>query len=53
MVSGLAALMLAKNPALKPAEVANVIHNTCQPLSQHWNCVGAGLIDCLEAVKKA
>ncbi len=52
-VAGLAALMLAKNPALSPDQVRAIIMKTCVPLSQGPTCVGAGLIDCQAAVSLA
>lgn len=52
-VSGLAALLLAQNPALTPQQVQYVIKNSCTPLPYNPVCVGSGLIDCLKAIKLA
>lgn len=52
-VAGLAALILSKNPTLRPADVADIIRNTCTRLDAPSNCVGAGLIDCENAVGAA
>jgi serine protease AprX len=52
-VSGLAALILSANPALKPDQIADIIRSTAKPLAGPASCVGAGLIDCGAAVTKA
>jgi len=52
-VSGLAALILSANPALKPDQVADIIRSTAKPLGGPASCVGSGLIDCGAAVTKA
>jgi subtilisin family serine protease len=49
-VAGLAALLLAVNASLTPAEVGDIIRSTCRALSAPRTCVGAGLIDCAAAV---
>lgn len=49
-VAGLAALLLAKNPLLTPAEVATVIRGSCKTLKGHEYCVGKGSIDCYKAL---
>lgn len=50
-VSGLAALLLAKNPALTPYEIQQIIKTSCTPLPLPPVCVGTGLIDCYTALK--
>lgn len=52
-VSGLAALLLAKNPNLTPQEVQFIIKRCCVPLPYSNLAVGSGLIDCLASVKLA
>ena len=52
-VAGLAALMLAKNPALTPAQIQTIIRQTCVNIGLPPSCAGAGLIDCLAAVTAA
>jgi subtilisin family serine protease len=54
-VSGIAALMLARNPALKPADIRNVLMATAQDLGSpgHDAQYGAGLTDALRAVNGA
>ncbi|HYG46651.1 MAG TPA: S8 family serine peptidase [Allosphingosinicella sp.] len=52
-VAGLGALILARNPRLRPHEVAEIIRRSCVPLQAPRECVGAGLIDCLAAVQLA
>lgn len=52
-VAGLAALLLAANNALTPDQVAEIIRSTSKPLGSPANCVGAGMIDCGAAIKKA
>lgn len=49
-VAGLAALMLAKNPSLTPATLGATIEGTCTSLPLARTCVGAGLINCQQAV---
>jgi serine protease AprX len=49
-VAGLAALLLAKAPALSREELFNVIRNTAVDLGHSRDCQGAGRIDCLEAL---
>ena len=50
-VAGLGALILSANPTLTPAKVAQVIRDTCKPLSAAPTCVGAGLINCEAALQ--
>jgi serine protease AprX len=52
-VAGLAALMLAKNPALTPSQVQTIIKGSCMNIRLPATCAGAGLIDCLAAVNAA
>lgn len=52
-VSGLAALLLSKNPALTPGQIRDIITETCVSLPLAATCAGAGLIDCRSAVSKA
>lgn len=52
-VAGLAALMLAKNPALTPAKVQAIIKQSCVDIGLSPTCAGAGLIDCVAAVNAA
>ena len=52
-VAGLSALLLSAVPTLTPANVASLVISTARPLSQAPTCVGAGIIDCEAAVKKA
>jgi serine protease AprX len=49
-VAGLAALLLSVNPNLTPDQIGDLIRGTCEGLPWHKNCVGAGMIDCYEAV---
>lgn len=53
LVSGLAALMLARNPALTPREIQDIIKETCVKLPLSSACAGAGLINCSAAVTRA
>lgn len=50
-VSGLAALLLAKNPNLTPQQVQFIIKSCCVSLPYEPIFVGSGLIDCLASVK--
>lgn len=52
-VAGLAALLLAKDPSLSPAEIKKLIRDTARPLSAAATCVGKGIIDCGAAVAHA
>lgn len=52
-VTGLAALILSKNPALTPAQVQTIIKTSCVDIGLSATCAGAGLIDCLAAVNAA
>lgn len=49
-VAGLAALMLAIDPALTPQQVGDIIRSSCRSLPASRTCVGHGLIDCAAAV---
>jgi serine protease AprX len=51
-VAGLAALLLSIDPRLKPAQVGDLIRQTCQDIQLPRTCAGAGLIDCEAAVAK-
>lgn len=51
-VSGLAALMLSKNPSLTPRQIQDIITQTSDTLPLAKECVGAGLINCQEAVRQ-
>jgi subtilisin family serine protease len=49
-VAGLAALLLSAEPALKVAEVADLIRRGCEAIpGQAASCVGSGVIDCAKA----
>ncbi len=53
-VAGLAALLLSKRPSLKPADVASIMKASARRLpGRPAACVGAGVIDCLEALRSA
>jgi serine protease AprX len=52
-VTGLAGLMLAKNPALTPLQIQTIIKDSCVDIGLPAACAGAGLIDCLAAVNAA
>ncbi|GAB4067145.1 S8 family serine peptidase [Ancylobacter sonchi] len=52
-VAGLAALILSVAPAASPAQVAQLIRETCSGLPLGSNCVGSGVIDCVAAVDRA
>jgi len=52
-VAGLAALLLAANPLLSPASIADMIRGTCRDIGAPATCVGHGLIDCAAAVEMA
>jgi subtilisin family serine protease len=49
-VAGLAALMLAIDPALTPQQVGDIIRSSCRSLPASTTCIGHGLIDCAAAV---
>src|SRR5262249_47500181 len=49
-VAGLAALLLSADPALKPAQVGDIIRKTCRGIQLPKTCAGAGLIDCEAAL---
>jgi serine protease AprX len=51
-VAGLAALLLAKNPSLLPAQILQAVRDSARPLAgRPASCVGAGIIDCEKALK--
>ena len=52
-VAGLAALILSVNGALSPAQVGDIIRDSCRDLGAPASCVGHGLIDCEAAVRAA
>jgi subtilisin family serine protease len=50
--AGLAALMLAKKPSLTPAQILQAVRESARRLTgKPPNCVGAGIIDCENALK--
>jgi subtilisin family serine protease len=49
-VAGLAALLLGVDPTLTPAQVGNIIRNSCRDIGLPKACAGAGLIDCEAAI---
>jgi serine protease AprX len=49
-VAGLAALLLSAEPRLTPAQVGDIIRQTCRDIQLPKTCAGAGLIDCEAAV---
>jgi hypothetical protein len=49
--SGVAALLLARNPALSPVAVKNILTSTAHSLSRPTRDVGAGEIDALAALR--
>ena len=49
-VAGLAALLLSADPTLQPREVADLVRNSCDALSHEQSCVGAGIINCENAL---
>jgi hypothetical protein len=51
-VTGLIALLLDRDPALKPAEIRTILTETARRLGPHDD-FGAGLIDSLAALRKA
>ena len=51
-VAGLSALILSLDPTLTPAQVADVIRDTCRDINLPATCAGAGLIDCEAAIAK-
>lgn len=52
-VAGLAALILSVQPAASPAQVGDIIRQSCSRLPESPNCVGHGLIDCASALDMA
>src|SRR5262249_29385074 len=51
-VAGLAALLLSADSKLTPAQVGDIIRQTCRAIQLPKTCAGAGLIDCEAAVEK-
>jgi subtilisin family serine protease len=51
-VAGLAALLLARDPSLRPAQVRDIIMETCTPIGLAKTCAGSGLINCEAAVTR-
>lgn len=49
-VAGLAALLLSADPKLTPAQVGDLIRQTCRDIQLPKTCAGAGLIHCEAAV---
>lgn len=49
-VAGLAALLLSADPGLSPAQVGDIIRQTCRDIQLPKTCAGAGLIDCEAAL---
>jgi len=49
-VAGLAALLLAKNPALNRSQVFNAITSTATDIGHGVRCQGTGRIDCARAI---
>lgn len=52
-VAGLAALLLSKNPGLRPDKIADIIRATCRSLGASHDCAGRGMIDCAAAIGSA
>jgi serine protease AprX len=51
-VAGLAALLISRNPDLTPDDIREVVRSTARRLpGKSQNCVGAGIINCAEAIK--
>ena len=51
-VAGLAALLRSRNPDLTPDEIREVIRSSARELpGKPQHCVGAGIIDCAEAIQ--
>lgn len=51
-VAGLAAILLEKRPSLTPNEIRTVVRTTASNPDGHpTSCIGAGIIDCLSAVR--
>ena len=50
-IAGLSALLLAKKKSLSRQEVIDAIRLACTSLGHGVDCEGAGLIDCLAAVR--
>jgi subtilisin family serine protease len=51
-VAGLAALILARDPTLRPRQVADIILDSCREIAGGRSCVGAGIIDCEAAMRR-
>jgi subtilisin family serine protease len=49
-VAGLAALLLSQEESLAPGRVADIIRDSCKPLTGHEFCVGRGTINCHAAL---
>ena len=52
-ISGVVALMLERNPQLKPAEVRNILSATAKDLGVSSSGLGAGVVDPIKALSKA
>jgi subtilisin family serine protease len=54
-VSGIAALLIERNPALKPADVRRILTSTAKDLGPkgHDSSFGSGLVNALRAVTAA
>ena len=52
-VAGVAALMLARNPALTPAEIETLLRASTRPFPVACNQCGTGIVDALAAVHAA
>lgn len=51
-VAGLAALLLSRDPSLTPGDIQTIVRSSARELAaKPQNCVGAGIIDCLEALQ--
>jgi serine protease AprX len=50
VVSGIVALMLERNPGLKPNQVKNILRQTTRTLPWEANTVGTGVVDAYDAV---
>lgn len=49
-VAGLAALLLQKDPGMKPMTVKKLLEDTCEPLDNTSNAVGYGLVNAYAAL---
>jgi serine protease len=52
-VAGVAALMLARNPALTPAEIETILRTSARPFPAACNGCGTGIVDALAALQAA